>query len=89
MHYASTGGRGGGFGGGRGGGRGGRGGRGGGFGGGGGGGRSPAPSKVLFVRNLSYDTEPDSLQSVFHDAVDIYLPKDRETGERRGYAPVC
>jgi len=40
------------------------------------------------VRNLSYDTEPDSLQSVFHDAVDIYLPKDRETGERRGYAPV-
>lgn len=53
-------------------------------GGGGGGGRNPPPNKVLFVRNLSYDTDSRALQDVFYDAVDIYLPKDRETGERRG-----
>ncbi len=42
------------------------------------------PSKVLFVRNLSLETEPDSLQEVFTSATDIYLPKDKNTGERRG-----
>ena len=76
--FSSVGGRGFGFG--RG---GGRGGSRGGFGGGGGEG-SHAPSKVLFVRNLSYDTEPAALQEVFQNATDVFLPRDRDTGERRG-----
>ena len=43
------------------------------------------PSKTLFVRNLSYSTDPGSLQAVFKDATDVFLPKDRETGEMRGF----
>ena len=44
-----------------------------------------APSKKLFIRNLSYDTDKESLQAVFKDATDVFLPKDRETGETRGF----
>ena len=66
---------------------------GGGRGGGGGGYRggnrgsddSGTPSKKLFIRNLSYDTDKESLQAVFKDATDVFLPKDRETGETRGF----
>lgn len=43
------------------------------------------PSKKLFIRNLSYDTDKESLQAVFKDATDVFLPKDRETGETRGF----
>ena len=43
------------------------------------------PSKKLFIRNLSYDTDRESLQSVFKEATDVFLPKDRETGETRGF----
>ena len=43
------------------------------------------PSKTLFVRNLSYSTHPSSLQAVFKDATDVFLPRDRETGEMRGF----
>ena len=58
---------------------------GGGRGGGRGGGGDGTPSKTLFVRNLNYETEPSSLQEIFADANDVFLPKDRETQERRGY----
>lgn len=46
---------------------------------------SGTPSKKLFIRNLSYDTDKESLQSVFKEATDVFLPKDRETGETRGF----
>ena len=51
--------------------------------GGGGGGR--APTNKLFVANLSTDTEPYTLEEIFTGANDVYLPKDRETGEKRGW----
>ena len=50
-----------------------------------GGGPSPGPSNKLFVRNLWKQTEVSTLQEYFPEANDIYLPKDRETGEKRGY----
>ena len=43
------------------------------------------PSKKLFIRNLSYNTDTESLQAVFKEATDVFLPKDRETGETRGF----
>ena len=64
-----------------------RGGRGtprGGRGGGRGAGPSPGPTNKLFVRNLWLDTEPYTLEELFPEANDVYLPKDRETGKRRG-----
>lgn len=48
------------------------------------GGASPGPTNKLFISNLSYDTEVDSLQELFSNANDVYLPKNRETGEKRG-----
>ncbi|KAL5491992.1 hypothetical protein EMCRGX_G017375 [Ephydatia muelleri] len=59
---------------------GGRGGR-----GGGGGGGDGTPSTKLFVRNLSYETDASSLEGIFTEANDIFLPKDKETGEPRGF----
>ena len=38
----------------------------------------------LFVK-LSYDTERESLQELFPNATDVFLPRDRETGEKRGW----
>ena len=61
---------------------GGRGGRGRGRGGGGRGGGTP--SSTLMAFNLSFDTEPYTLQEIFEGANDVYLPKNRETGEKRG-----
>lgn len=52
--------------------------------GGGGGNRDRPPSSTLMVFNLSRNTEPFELQNVFTDSNDVYLPKDRETGEKRG-----
>ena len=52
---------------------------------GGRGGRNATPSKNLMVFNLNYDTEPYTLQEIFEDSNDVYLPKNRETGEKRGY----
>ena len=43
------------------------------------------PSKKLFVNNLNYRTEVFTLQEIFPEANDVFLPKDRETGEKRGY----
>lgn len=40
---------------------------------------------MLFIRNLSYETEPHTLENLFPEATDVYLPKDRDTGERRGF----
>ena len=45
---------------------------------------NPGPNNKLFVTNLSYDTEVSSLQEMFCDATDVYLPKNKETGEKRG-----
>ena len=42
------------------------------------------PSKKVFIRNLSRDTDRYALEDVFPDATDIHLPKDRDTGETRG-----
>lgn len=51
---------------------------------GGGGNRDRAPNSSLMVFNLSFGTESYSLQDVFTESNDVYLPKDRETGEKRG-----
>ena len=58
----------------------------GGFGsGGGGGGRTPVPpTNKLMVFNLSKRMEPYQLEEIFAGCNDVYLPKDRETGEKRG-----
>lgn len=53
--------------------------------GGGGGGRTPnAPTNKLMVFGLSKETEPYTLEEIFQGCTDVYLPKDRETGEKRG-----
>lgn len=50
-----------------------------------GGGRGDRPpNSTLMVFGLNKDTEPFELQNVFTDSNDVYLPKDRETGEKRG-----
>ena len=49
----------------------------------GGRGDSRAPSNRLFVK-LSYETEKETLEEMFPNATDIFLPRDRETGEKRG-----
>ena len=41
------------------------------------------PSSRLFVK-LSYDTERETLEEMFPNATDVFLPRDRETGEKRG-----
>ena len=49
-----------------------------------GGGPSPGPTNKLFVRNLWRETEKETLQEIFPEANDVYLPKDRENwGEKR------
>ncbi len=53
-----------------------------------GGGPSPGPTNKLFVRNLWRETEKETLQEIFPEANDVYLPKDRETGEKRGSVTV-
>eukprot|EP00566_Odontella_aurita_P021948 CAMPEP_0113557190 /NCGR_PEP_ID=MMETSP0015_2-20120614/17654_1 /TAXON_ID=2838 /ORGANISM="Odontella" /LENGTH=236 /DNA_ID=CAMNT_0000458589 /DNA_START=37 /DNA_END=744 /DNA_ORIENTATION=- /assembly_acc=CAM_ASM_000160 len=58
-------------------------------GGGGGGGGGGADEEVkLYVGNLSYDTNDDSLRSAFGrfgSVTDAFLPTDRETGRPRGF----
>jgi len=61
-------------------------GRGGGGGGGGGNFDNETPTKLLMVKNLSWDTDNDSLFNVFGDASDARVCKDRETGNSRGFA---
>ena len=49
------------------------------------GGRAPGlPNNKLMVFGLSRETEPYTLEEMFKGCTDVYLPKDRETGERRG-----
>ena len=50
----------------------------------GGGGGSTGPTNKLFVNNLCYDTEVYTLQEIFPEANDVFLPKDRESGKKRG-----
>ena len=44
----------------------------------------------LYVGNLSYGTSEESLKAFFtqngHTVMDVYLPRDRETGSSRGFA---
>lgn len=65
----------------------GRGGRGS-FGSGGGGNRfdNETPTKLLMVKNLSYNTDNYSLAAAFEGANDARVVKDRETGNSRGFA---
>ena len=72
---------------------GGGGGRGGSFsrggrGGGGGGDRrdNETPTKLLLVRNLSYDTVNETLSAAFQGSNDARVVKDRDTGYSRGFA---
>ena len=50
----------------------------------GGSGPGPGPSNKLFISNLCYDTELNTLQEIFKEANDVYLPRNKETGEKRG-----
>ena len=50
-----------------------------------GGGRGAGtPSNRLFVGNLCYDTEQSSLQELFPDATDVFIPMNRDTGKGKG-----
>lgn len=51
---------------------------------GGGARRDRPPNSSLMVFNLSADTEPWTLEEIFAGCNDVYLPKNKETGERRG-----
>merc|ERR1712013_965437 len=42
--------------------------------------------KLLMIKNLSWNTDNDSLYSVFSDASDARVCMDRETGNSRGFA---
>jgi nucleolin len=50
-----------------------------------GGRRERPPNNSLMVFNLTVDTEPWALEEIFTGCNDVYLPKNRETGERRGF----
>mmetsp|Transcript_1183 Transcript_1183/g.1206 ORF Transcript_1183/g.1206 Transcript_1183/m.1206 type:complete len:307 (-) Transcript_1183:189-1109(-) len=59
--------------------------------GGGGGGFNPSgkPDVKLYVGNLSFDTEEETVRNVFlpyGEVSDCFLPKDRDTGRPRGFA---
>ena len=61
-------------------------GRGGGGGRGGGSTFDDTPTKLLMVKNLSWNTDNDSLSGVFTNASDARVVKDKETGKSRGFA---
>jgi len=44
-----------------------------------------APSQILFVKNLSWDTDGHSLQAAFATATTARVATDRETGSSRGF----
>ena len=41
-------------------------------------------TKVLFVKNLSFDTEKDTLLEAFEGATDARIATDADTGRSRG-----
>lgn len=51
--------------------------------------RKQENGKKLYVGNLSFDTDQDTLESFFSEVgevLDCYLPQDRNTGRSRGFA---
>ncbi len=44
----------------------------------------PGKTKVLFVKNLSFDTTTDSLQAAFEGATTARIATDRDTGRSKG-----
>ena len=42
------------------------------------------PTNRLFVGNLCYDTEQNSLQDLFPEATDVFIPINRDTGKGKG-----
>ncbi len=44
----------------------------------------PGKTKVLFVKNLSFDTTIDSLQAAFDGATTARIATDRDTGKSKG-----
>lgn len=47
------------------------------------------PSNRLFVGNLCYDTEQSSLQALFPEATDVFIPMNRDTGKGKGWVCSC
>jgi len=51
--------------------------------------RQKSPETKLYIGNLSYDTDEEVLREVFEQygtLLDVYMPIDRYSGERRGFA---
>ena len=48
-------------------------------------GRNGDRTNRLYVGNLCYDTEKRSLEDLFPDATDVFIPTDRNTGKGKGY----
>ena len=44
------------------------------------------PSKLLMIKNLSWNTDNDSLRSMFPDAFDARVGRFRDSGKSRGFA---
>ena len=42
------------------------------------------PSSTLFIGNLSFDSNEDSLSKLFKGCKDVRIAKDRESGQSRG-----
>ncbi|WP_411022961.1 hypothetical protein, partial [Salmonella sp. s51228] len=46
---------------------------------------APESSNRLKISNLNYETNYDTLSSIFNSAVDVFIVKDKESGESRGF----
>jgi nucleolin len=48
----------------------------------------PAGSNTLFIGNLSFNTDEETLMSYFEGATSVRIPTDRETGKPKGFGYV-